>query len=191
MQSIFRGTDLGQIQEGDQLWPGMRFVQIVDPSSMIINASVNQVDADSIRVGSKAKVHFDAFPEMELPATVHAIGAMTRPGGMRGSYVKEIPVLLKIDKLDSRVIPDLSVSVDVDIASEKAAVVAPLSSVFYDQSGAHDPWVLVKNGDSWTRRGVELGLTSNLEAVIRSGLQPGEIVAAERPPEQVNKQGQS
>jgi len=187
MQSIFRGTDLGQIQEGDQLWPGMRFVQIVDPSSMIVNATVNQVDADTIRVGSKAKIHFDAFPDLELPATIHAIGAMTKPGGMRGSYVKEIPVLIKIDKLDPRVIPDLSVSIDVEIASVTDAVIAPLSSIFHDETGAHSTWVLVKNGDSWKRRDVEVGIASNLEAAIKSGLQPGEVVAVERPPEQAVK----
>jgi len=30
MQTIFRGGDLGQIQQGDQLWPGMNFMTVVD-----------------------------------------------------------------------------------------------------------------------------------------------------------------
>ena len=61
MQTIFRGGEMAQIQAGDQVYAGMRFMQIVDPSSMIITASVNQVDAESLRVGAKAKVRFDAF----------------------------------------------------------------------------------------------------------------------------------
>jgi multidrug efflux pump subunit AcrA (membrane-fusion protein) len=183
MQTLFRGTEFAQIRKGDQLWPGMRFMQVVDPSSMIINATVNQVNADSVRVGAKAKVRFDAFPDLELPATVEAIGAMTSPGGMRAAYVKEIPVILKLDQLDPRVIPDLSVSVDVELASEKQATVAPLSSIFQDGSGGGSRFVFVRNGQDWERKEVQVGLTNNLVAAVRSGLTPGEIVAAERPPE--------
>lgn len=187
MQTMFRSGEMAQIQNGDQLFAGMRFMQIVDPSSMVINASVNQVDAESIRVGAKANVHFDAFPGLSLPATVFAIGAMTRPGGMRGQYVKDIPVVLKMDKLDPRVIPDLTVSVDVELESEQATKV-PLAAVFQEgQSGK--PFVFVKNGDSWARREVELGLASHIEAAVRTGLRNGEVVATEYPPAQAGGGG--
>lgn len=184
MQTLFRGSEFAQIQAGDQLYSGMRFMQIVDPSSMIVNATVNQVDADLVRVGQKASVKFDAFPGLELPATVQAIGAMTRPGMMRAAFVKEIPVVLKIDKLDPRVIPDLSVSVDLEIASEKQATVAPLAAAFKDEAQPNVMWAWVRSGESWQKRQIQTGLSSNLEVVIKSGLQPGEVVALERPPDE-------
>jgi hypothetical protein len=190
MQTMRRGTEFAQIQAGDQLWAGMRFMQIVDPSSMVVTAYVNQVDGEMLRVGAKAKVHFDAFPGLTLPATVHAIGAMTRPGMMRASFVRDIPVVLKIEKMDSRVIPDLSVSVDVELERESQVAVAPLESVFRDQS-TRQPYVFVKSEDGWERRDVQLGLVNNLVAAVRSGLRPGEIVAAEVPPVSNRKQGQS
>ncbi len=58
-------------------------MQIVDLSSMIVNASVNQTDAELIRIGAKARVHFDAYPGLELPAEVYAIGAMPKGGHAR------------------------------------------------------------------------------------------------------------
>lgn len=182
MQTMFRGSEFAQIQVGDQLYPGMMFMQIVDTSSMIINATVNQVDVDNLRIGQKARVRFDAYPDLEVPAHVAAIGAMTRPGGQRASFVKDVPVLLKIDKMDARIIPDLSVSIDVVLeSSEQQATVAPLASVFRDGSGA-DAHVYVKNGAAWDRRNVELGLANNLSVVVRSGLKPGEVVAEDPPP---------
>jgi multidrug resistance efflux pump len=190
MQTIFRSPEMVQIQAGDQLWPGMRFMQIVDTSSMIINASVNQVDAESIRVGGKATVRFDAFPGLELPATVHSLGAMTRPGGMRAQYVKEIPVTLKLDRLDPRVIPDLSVSVDVEIEREQAAAMVPLASVFHDSS-MNKPFVWIRQDNGWARREVELGTASNITVAVRSGLRPGEVVATEYPPLNTGKSGKS
>jgi len=183
MQTIFRGSEMAQIQAGDQLYSGMRFMQVVDPSKMIVNASVNQVDADLVRVGSKATVRFQAFPDLELPATVEAIGAMTRPGMMRAAYVKEIPVVLRVDKLDPRVIPDLSVSVDLEVASEKQVPVAPLASIFQDEARPQVSWVYVRKDDVWEKRQVETGRADNLRAAIRNGLQPGDVVAVERPPD--------
>ena len=181
MQSMFRGGDFGQIQQGDQLWPGMFYMQIVDPSSMIINASVNQVDADELKLGQKATVHFDAYPGLELPAHVVSIAAVTKSGGFRASFVKEVPVRLKIDKMDRRVIPDLSVSADVVIGSdERAAAVAPAASVFREGSLAK-PFVYVQEALGWRRRDVELGLANNLAVAIKNGLRPGEVVALDRP----------
>jgi multidrug resistance efflux pump len=181
MQSMFRGGDFGQIQQGDQLWPGMFYMQIVDTSSMIINASVNQVDADELKLGQKAMVHFDAYPGLELPAHVVSIAAVTKSGGFRASFVKEVPVRLKIDKMDRRVIPDLSVSADVVIGSdERVATVAPAASVFREGSLAK-PFVYVQEALGWRRRDVELGLANNLTVAIKNGLRPGEVVALDRP----------
>ena len=187
MSNIRRSGEMVQIKPGDQLMPGMMFMQVVDLSSMIINASVNQVDVDTLRIGQKASVRFDAYPGLEVPATVAAIGAMTRTGGMRASYVKDIPVILSIDRMDPRIIPDLSVSVDVVVEAEEKATVAPLSAVFRDGSDS-TPFVYVKKGDGWERRQVELGVSGNVYAAVRSGLKPGEVVAEEAPPLDPNKE---
>jgi HlyD family secretion protein len=181
MQTIFRGSEFAQVQPGDQLFPGMMFMQIVDPSSMIINASINQADVETLKIGAKAKVRFDAYPGLELPAHVYSVAAMTRPGGQRSSYVKEIPVVLKLDHIDHRVIPDLSVSCDIIIEQEDDAVVAPLGAVFKDAS-SRSSHVYVKSGDTWEKREVELGMSNNIAVSVRTGLRPGEIVATELPP---------
>jgi multidrug efflux pump subunit AcrA (membrane-fusion protein) len=189
MQTTLRGTELQQIQAGDQLFPGMRFMQIVDTSSMVVNATVNQVDADTLRVGAKATVRFDAFPGLELPAHVHAIGAMTRQGGFRASYVKDIPLILKLDKLDGRVIPDLSVSVDVELErGEQQATLVPIASVFEDAAG-EGTYVFVQKGEGWERRPVQLGIADNLTVAVKSGIRAGEVVALDRPPEGIQKAG--
>lgn len=180
MSNTFRGGEFGQIRAGDELHAGMMFVKVVDPSSMIIEASVNQADIELMRVGAAARVHFDAYPDLELPARVYSIGAMPKTGGFRAAYVKEVPVVLKLDKLDPRVIPDLSVGVDVVLASEPAEAVAPLEGLFNDGPEGK-PYVFVEAAGAWERRDVEIGASNNIAAAIRSGLRPGDVIAAERP----------
>ncbi len=181
MQTTFRGTEFSQIQQGDQLFPGQPYMQIVDLRSMVVNATVNQADVEVMRVGARARVRFDAYPDLELPARVYSVGAMTRPGGFRASYLKEIPVRLRLERADPRAIPDLSVSVDVILETEAKATVAPLESIFRD-SGEAKPHVYLRSSTGWEKREVELGLVSNVAAAVRSGLRPGEVIARERPP---------
>jgi multidrug efflux pump subunit AcrA (membrane-fusion protein) len=184
MSSTWRGGEFGQIQAGDELHPGMMFARVVDSNSMIISAAVNQSDIESIRVGYQARVRFDAYPDLELPARVYSIGAMPKSGGFRAAYVKEVPVMLKLERLDPRVIPDLSVSVDVVLGAEPSAVLAPLEGIFTDAAGGAR-YAFVGTAGGWERREVEIGLTNNVAAVIRSGLRPGEVIAAERPPQEM------
>jgi multidrug resistance efflux pump len=180
MMQTFRGGEFGQIQQGDQVHPGQPFMQIVDLRSMVINATVNQADVEALRIGQKARVRFDAYPDLELPAKVFSIGAMTKPGGFRANFMKEIPVRLRLEKMDSRVIPDLTVSADVIVErEEQAAAMAPLESVFRDAAGA--PYVLVRGPRGWQKREVELGLANNVAAAIRSGLRAGEVIALAQP----------
>jgi multidrug resistance efflux pump len=180
MQSIFRGGEQSQIQEGDQVFPGQPFIRIVDTGSMLVSATVNQVDADQIRIGARAFVRFDAYPDLELPGRVHAIGAMPKTSGFRATYVAEIPVTLKLDRTDPRVIPDLSASVDVVLEAEDSAPTIPLEAVFRDNSG---PFVYVRGSSGWERRRIELGLSNHVAAVVKAGLRPGEVIAAGDPAE--------
>lgn len=189
MQSIPRGGEIAQVQEGDQLYPGITFVSIVDPSSMVVNALVNQSDVERMRIGAKAKVRFDAYPDLELPARVYSVGGIAKQGGQRASYVKEIPVRLKLERTDPRVIPDLSVSADVIIDSEpQQAAVVPLAAVFRD-APSRTPYVYVQRPEGWVRRDVQLGVISFTAAAVRSGINATDVVAVERPPDSNQKAG--
>lgn len=163
-------------------------MQIVDTRSMVVNAAVSQVDVERMRIGLKARVRFDAYPELELPAHVYAISAITKPGGSRANFVKEVPVRLKLDSIDPRVIPDLSVSIDVIIESEEQATVAPLAAIFSDPNGK-SPFVYVKSAIGWDKREVELGLSNHVAVAVKSGLKAGEVVATEVPLAEPSKQG--
>ena len=178
MQSIVRNGEFGQIREGDQVAAGQPFVSIVDPTSMVLNATVNQVDAEKLRLGMKSVIHLDAYPDIELPGTLVGIGAMAKASTFRARFVGEIPIRLKLEKTDPRVIPDLTGSAEIILNVERNTMIAPLSSVFAEESGAY---VFVQGSEGWIKKKVELGLPSFTMVAIRSGLQKGDVVALQRP----------
>ncbi len=178
MQSIVRNGEFGQIREGDQVAAGQPFVSIVDPTSMVLNATVNQVDAEKLRLGMKSVIHLDAYPDIELPGTLVGIGAMAKASTFRARFVGEIPIRLKLEKTDPRVIPDLTGSAEIILNVERNTMMAPLSSVFAEESGAY---VFVQGSEGWIKKKVELGLPSFTMVAIRSGLQKGDVIALQRP----------
>jgi HlyD family secretion protein len=178
MQSIVRNGEFGQIREGDQVQAGQPFVQIVDPSSMVLNATVNQVDAERLRLGMKATVRMDAYPDIELPATLVGIGAMAKASTFRARYVGEIPVRLKIEKMDPRIIPDLTGSAEIVVGTEKNTLLAPRSAVFAEEAGS---FMFVQGPEGWIKKKVELGLPNFTQVSIHSGVQKGDVVALQRP----------
>ena len=103
---------------------------------------------------------------------------MSKTSAFRGSSVGEIPVRIKIDPPDARLIPDLTGSAEIVLASERDTLVLPRSAVFEE---AGQSFVYVETPAGWQRRSVEPGLASFTTEAVRSGLQKGEKVALQRP----------
>jgi HlyD family secretion protein len=178
MQSIVRNGEFGQIQEGDQVFAGQPFMQIVDPSSMVLNATVNQVDAEKLRLGMKSSIRLDAYPDIELPGTLIGIGALSKTSTFRASYVGEIPIRIKIERTEARVIPDLTGSAEIELNSEKNTMLAPREAVF-EENGS--PVVFLQGPEGWIRKPVELGPVNFTTVAIHSGVQKGDVIALQRP----------
>lgn len=182
VQNNFRGGEMVPITQGDQVFPGQMFMQIVEPNSMVVNANVNQVDVQKLRLGDKARIRFDAFPGLEVPGHVIMIGAITKTAGMRASFKKDVTVRLRLDAMDPRIIPDLSVSADVVLDEEADAVTVPAEAIMADSHDDAKTFVMVRDASgNWQRRDVTVGLTSFTHAAVRNGLKPGDVVALEPP----------
>jgi HlyD family secretion protein len=180
MQSIFRGGEFGQIRAGDQVASGQFFMSIVDPRSMVINATVNQADSEQLRLGMKAHARVDAYTDIRLPATLVGVGALSKTSMFRAGYVGEIPIRLKLEQIDARVIPDLSASAEILLRSERQTTIMPRAAVFQD-GGESNAFVFLRGPEGWLRRPVEVGTTSNVLVAVKSGVQKGDVVALQRP----------
>jgi len=62
--------------------------------------------------------------------------------------------------------------------AENGTLVAPRAAVFAENDGS---FVFVQGPEGFTRKKVDLGLSSFTAVSIRSGLQQGDVVALQRP----------
>jgi HlyD family secretion protein len=71
------------------------------------------VDAERLRLGMKATVRLDAYPGVDFPGVVSGIGAMSVTSTFRAGFVGEVPVRIRIQGQDPRLLPDLTGSAEI------------------------------------------------------------------------------
>jgi multidrug efflux pump subunit AcrA (membrane-fusion protein) len=179
MESIWRGGQMGQVEQGDQVAPGQPFMKIVDTSSMQLTATVSQVGSDELRLGQMARIYFDAFSDLKLDAKVFSIGAIASGGWRQNYYIRNLPLTLSINSDDPRVIPDLSASAEIVVGKHAGVTVIPSDAV---HASAGRVFVYVVKNGGFEPRDVELGLRNARLAEITQGLRVGEQVLVGAPP---------
>jgi multidrug resistance efflux pump len=178
LQTVYRGGEPGQIQVGDQLSPGQPFMRVMDTESMQLDATMNQSEADLVRIGQQADLYFDAFPGLSLNGRVEAVGALAVGGRRLNYYVRRVPVRIAIEEKNTRVIPDLTASADIQVGEPVDGILLPREAV-YETDGKNV--VYVKQAGAFVPREVEIGASNNTQVAVTTGLQAGDEVAIEPP----------
>ena len=190
IETMFSRGNFQQAAPGDQVYGGSYFMRIVDLSKMAVFAELNQADSQMVQIGLPVQVRLDAYPDVAFKARVRSVGAMAVAGGgggsgrrgppgsrgSRGEWIKQVSVEIEILETDERIKPDLSASGDVIVETVEDALVVPRAAI-RKLGDAHVVWV--QQDDDFVERQVQLGPFSDTEAVILSGLQEGDMIAAQ------------
>jgi HlyD family secretion protein len=169
----WKGQGPGEIQEGDEVRPGLAVVDVVNPATMRVRARVNQADIEGLQVGQPVRVGLDAYPELTFRGRIQQIS----PVGVQSTLspkVRNFVVLVAIDGSHPNLMPDLSASLDVEFARVSGALVVPRDAVGYEE---HQAFVRIQRGGGYDRQNVTIGDMNTHEVVITSGLGEGTVVA--------------
>jgi multidrug efflux pump subunit AcrA (membrane-fusion protein) len=116
LNTIWKQGTMGEVQEGDQVRPGVPFMQVVNPATMQVRVHANQQDFPSLQLGQTAKVRLDAYPEMVFQGKVDQISPIGE-GGDFSNKLRTFVVIVAIQGNDPKLMPDLSAAVDVDMSN--------------------------------------------------------------------------
>jgi len=111
--TIWKMGNIGEVQEGDQVRPGVPFMQVVDPSRMEVHVLVNQQDLTNLHPGQPVRIHLDAYSDIHLRGQLDSIDPMGETGDF-SEKIRTFQAVFSIQGSESRLMPDLSAAVDVD-----------------------------------------------------------------------------
>ena len=143
VNTIWKQGQMGEVKEGDQLRPGIPFMQVVDPSLMQVRVLANQEDFLSLRIGQSARIHLDAYPELVFPGRLEEMAPIGR-GGDFSSRLRTFAVVFSVTGQDPKMMPDLSAAVDVDLPDQNrrpggTAMIARVRQLWTERKA----WVIV------------------------------------------------
>jgi RND family efflux transporter MFP subunit len=147
---------------------------IVDMQSLEIEIDVNESYINRVQEGQPVEATLDAYPDWKIPCKVIAI---IPTADRQKSTVK---VRVGFDKLDPRILPEMSVKVGFHEANTAAVaprrVMVPKAAI--QQQDDHDVVFIVRDGRA-ERRAVTVGSSGTDDAIITAGLAAGDKVVVE------------
>jgi len=113
-RSQYRPGSVGQVdvQEGDEVRPGLGIVSVVDTSAMLVRARINQADIGRVQTGQPAKVRLDGFPELLFDGRVEMVTPLAMPSEMSVN-VRTFTAVIAIQGTHDQLLPDLTASVEI------------------------------------------------------------------------------
>ncbi|MBM3783256.1 MAG: HlyD family efflux transporter periplasmic adaptor subunit [Acidobacteria bacterium] len=175
-QTIWGGSSMRQIEVGDQVMPGQPFMKVVNPTSMMIDAKINQAESERFKINQPAEMRVDAFPGMLLKGHVFSIGALATGGRFQNYYIRNVPIRIAFDTVDPKLIPDLSGSGDILLeSSEPNALVVPLGAL-EEKDGKS--FVHIKTEKGFEKKEVKTGVRNDTHVAIVSGVTSGQEIRA-------------
>ena len=172
INSMWKGGNISDVQEGDEVRPGFPFLQLVNPSHMQVRARVNQADIGDMHEGQSVHIGLDAYPELSFRGKIEYIGAVAQ-GSAFSQMVRTFNVVFSIEGTDPKLLPDLSAAVDVELERQSNVMVAPRNAVIAE-NGHY--FVRVKSRAGFDKREVQIGNANDQEQVILSGVEPGAVL---------------
>jgi HlyD family secretion protein len=156
------------VEPGWVVQPGQALMVLSPRGRTQIVVQIDEKNLALIAPGQTALVSADAFPQRNFPATLAYINPAV--DAQRASVEVKLDVPDPPDYLRQ----DMTVSVDLAVATRADAVVVPLAAV--RDLGGREPYVLVLEGARAVRRPVVLGLRGPTMVEVREGLSPVERV---------------
>jgi RND family efflux transporter MFP subunit len=150
---------------------------IVDMESLEIEIDVNESYIHRVETGQPVEATLDAYADWKIPCKVIAI---IPTADRQKSTVK---VRVGFDKLDKRILPEMSVKVafrDAATSGPAAGRTVTLPKTALQQQDGRDLVLVVQNGRT-ERRAVTVSSTGADEVVVGAGVAAGERVVAEWP----------
>ena len=135
------------------------FIQIVDRSSLQVQANVNESDIGGVAVGQAVSFTVNAYGSRTFHGTVGAIA----PLGQNASNVVTYPVTINVDMKSipgANVLPGMTASVTITIATHSNALLVPVDAINFAQASTQI---------SSSERDAALSQAQQMKAGLQSG----------------------
>jgi multidrug efflux pump subunit AcrA (membrane-fusion protein) len=172
------GTSRPPFQEGDTVWTGAVIAEIPDLSTLRAEFRVDEIDRGRVKEGLECRILVDAVPDAKLEGAIDWLSPIATLVFRRLPPEKNFPALASIRKIDGRLRPGMSATVEIVVERRPDVLIIPAKASFQIDGR---PTVFVKEGAGFRRQPIEVVARNPTEIVVGSGIEEGDEIALENP----------
>lgn len=161
---------------GDEVNQGQGLAVVANPAQLTISGVVDETSVTKFKVGQKVDVYVDAVPDKKIAGSVKSIEtAMAQQGAAVTSY--NVFVAISPELVNSLGLRDgYAARIRAVFSSKENTLVIPRSGI---KQNGKDTYAMVADAKDQmpSARAVKLGVQTELETEVLTGLRQGEYVA--------------
>ncbi len=166
-----------ELKAGERVGAGTAVVELNDLTTFVVEVNLDETDVAKVGVGQEAVVTLDAFPGEELAGEVTDIA----PVADIQSGVVLYPVTVQLSPAGVPARVGMTADVGIVTASKADALIVPLRAI---QSEDGKSYVWRQSADGFEKAEVTLGVMTETDVEIASGLSEGDVVSVVASPAQ-------
>jgi HlyD family secretion protein len=112
LKTTWKNGMFGEVQEGEDVRPGVAIMDVVDPSAMRVRVRINQADVERVRPGAAAKITLDSYPDRDFHGTLEQMSPIASTSAL-SARVRTFVAIFSIEGSDPHLLPDLAAAVDI------------------------------------------------------------------------------
>lgn len=164
---------------------GTPIADIADMRYVYVEAGIDEIDVGKVRIGQKAAVAAEAYPQLSFFGEIIRIA----PEARVEQNVTLFDVVIEVENPEGRLKSGMNASVEIIIVREENVLLAPTMTLsmpgreggFKGDHPGKGPkrnirQAMVKEGDEFVPRKVEVGLSNFSETIVLSGLAEGDVL---------------
>ena len=170
-----RGGEEFVVEEGAQIRERQTIIELPDPSSMQVAVTINESLIQYVKEGMPAVVSPIGADNLLLNGRVLRVNQYAEPSNWRRANVKDYKAIVAISEASDRIKSGMTASVSISSIFVPDTIQAPVQSV-YAHGG--QTYCFVDRSGKLIAQPVDCGPTNDRFFVIKSGLEPGDQIAA-------------
>jgi len=178
LQAPFDGTIVAtHVENFEYVQARQSILRLVDSRQIEFQFNLPETMISLVSQVKHIKVHFDAFPDLEVPAEIKEIGSEA------STTTRTYPVTVIMEQPEgAEILPGMSGKVMGEgpgrSGGSSANLLVPIAAVFSPESGDRSfVWVIDEGSNTVSRREVRLGDLGTAGVTVQEGLQAGETIA--------------
>ncbi len=161
------------LEAGATVRESQTLIRLPDPNKMQVKATVNESRISLIQVGMPVEITVGAARDRKLSGTVTKVNQYAEPGSWSSGNIQKYATFIDIHDPPKEIRTGMNAEVRIFVERLPEALQVPVQALC-ESKGRY--FCLLKTGDEFETREVQVGSSNDSFMTVKSGLQEGEVV---------------